>query len=47
MTSSSQWSFPPFRLDPANACLWRGNERIALRPKTCAVLTHLVRHAGQ
>jgi DNA-binding winged helix-turn-helix (wHTH) protein len=39
--------FPPFRLDPANACLWRGAKRLALPPKDFAVLHHLATHAGQ
>jgi predicted ATPase/DNA-binding winged helix-turn-helix (wHTH) protein len=39
--------FPPFRLDPANACLWRGAKRLVLPPKDFAVLHHLVSHAGQ
>ncbi|PON16706.1 hypothetical protein C2W62_17045 [Candidatus Entotheonella serta] len=39
--------FGNFRLDEANACLWRGNERLALRPKTFSILMHLVAHAGQ
>jgi DNA-binding winged helix-turn-helix (wHTH) protein/tetratricopeptide (TPR) repeat protein len=40
-------SFPPFRLDPASGCLWRGKRRITLTPTDCAVLQHLVRHAGR
>jgi DNA-binding winged helix-turn-helix (wHTH) protein/tetratricopeptide (TPR) repeat protein len=40
-------SFPPFRLDPVNQCLWRGDERIYLMPKPFAVLTYLVEHAGR
>jgi eukaryotic-like serine/threonine-protein kinase len=39
--------FPPFRLDPVNQCLWRGDERIYLMPKPFAVLTYLVEHAGR
>ncbi|PWU07044.1 MAG: hypothetical protein C5B51_10895 [Terriglobia bacterium] len=38
--------FPPFRLDPANQCLWRDNSRISLAPKAFAVLDYLVAHAG-
>jgi DNA-binding winged helix-turn-helix (wHTH) protein len=42
----------PFRLDPANQCLWRrtgaaGEERILLTPTEFGVLDHLVAHAGQ
>jgi DNA-binding winged helix-turn-helix (wHTH) protein/tetratricopeptide (TPR) repeat protein len=34
--------FPPFRLDPANERLWRGNRPVALKPKTFAVLRYLL-----
>jgi DNA-binding winged helix-turn-helix (wHTH) protein len=42
----------PFRLDPANQCLWRrtgsgGEERILLTPTEFGVLDYLVEHAGQ
>ncbi len=39
--------FPPFRLDPLNAQLWRGNQEISLRRKTFDVLRYLVDHPGQ
>lgn len=39
--------FFPFRLDPVNQCLWRGEARISLRPKAFAVLAYLVQHAGR
>jgi DNA-binding winged helix-turn-helix (wHTH) protein/tetratricopeptide (TPR) repeat protein len=39
-------SFPPFRLDEMNQCLWRGDTRISLMPKPFAVLKYLVDHAG-
>jgi DNA-binding winged helix-turn-helix (wHTH) protein/tetratricopeptide (TPR) repeat protein len=44
--------FPPFRLDPANQCLWRlsasgEDERILLTPTEFGVLDHLVERAGQ
>jgi DNA-binding winged helix-turn-helix (wHTH) protein/tetratricopeptide (TPR) repeat protein len=45
--SNSQRLFPPFRLDPLNAQLWRGQEEITLRPKTFDVLRFLVEHPGQ
>src|SRR5215510_7677129 len=35
------------RLDPANACLWRGPEAIRLTPQAWAVLEVLVAQAGQ
>lgn len=44
--------FPPFRLDPANQCLWRRTEsaeeeRVLLTPTEFGVLDHLVAHAGR
>jgi len=47
MPPASQWSFGPFRLDPRNACLWRGAERVPLPPTAFALLHYLVTHAGQ
>src|SRR5262245_379086 len=47
MPSGVQWAFDGFRLDPDNACLWRGTELIRLQPKTFDVLRHLVAHAGR
>jgi eukaryotic-like serine/threonine-protein kinase len=40
-------SFPPYRLDPVNQCLWRDETRISLMPKPFAVLTYLVEHSGR
>src|SRR5262245_5273107 len=37
--------FPPFRLALAQEQLWRGTERVPLRPKAFAVLRYLVAHA--
>jgi DNA-binding winged helix-turn-helix (wHTH) protein len=37
--------FPPLRLDLAQHQLWRGTERVPLRPKAFAVLRYLVAHA--
>lgn len=42
-----QWVFAPFRLEPANARLWRATEALALPPKVFAVLGHLVEHPGR
>src|SRR5215831_4655484 len=42
-----QLRFPPFRLDPDNACLWRGPRAIRLTPKAFAVLECLVERHGQ
>ena len=41
------WHFGPFRLDQANAELWRAEQAVLLRPKTFALLVYLVTHAGQ
>jgi len=42
--SSPQWRFVDFRLDPDNACLWRGTQPLALTPKAFDVLHYLVTH---
>ena len=42
-----QWRVGPFRLDRDDACLWQGDERVVLRPKTFDLLLHLVEHAGE
>jgi DNA-binding winged helix-turn-helix (wHTH) protein/tetratricopeptide (TPR) repeat protein len=39
--------FSPFRLDPVNQCLWRGKQRLVLRPKPFAILQYLVDRAGR
>ncbi len=40
-------AFDQFRLDAVNQCLWRGDARIALKPKPFAVLEYLIAHAGR
>jgi DNA-binding winged helix-turn-helix (wHTH) protein len=39
--------FAPFRLDPANQCLWRERARIPMAPKVFDVLRYLVENAGR
>ncbi len=39
--------FHTFRLDAANHCLWRGEERVSLAPKAFDVLRYLVEHADR
>ena len=39
--------FRSFRLDVENEQLWQGQQPVALRPKTFAVLRHLVQRAGR
>jgi DNA-binding winged helix-turn-helix (wHTH) protein/tetratricopeptide (TPR) repeat protein len=50
MNSEAQkdyWEFLPFRLDKANATLWRDNRVVPLRPKSFAALCYLVERRGQ
>src|SRR5262245_12290900 len=47
MLSVPQSVFASFRLDPGNACVWRGPEILTLTPKAFAVLQYLIAHAGQ
>jgi DNA-binding winged helix-turn-helix (wHTH) protein len=42
-----QFFFAPYRLDVVNRELYRSGQKVALRPKTYAVLLHLVERAGQ
>src|SRR5262245_65778200 len=44
---SRQLRFPPFRLDPDDACLWRGTKAVRLTPKAFAVLQCLAERHGQ
>jgi DNA-binding winged helix-turn-helix (wHTH) protein/tetratricopeptide (TPR) repeat protein len=36
------WLFSPFRLDPFSQRLWRGEERVSIKPKAFALLRYLV-----
>ncbi len=47
MNANQTVRFGPFRLDAANAHLWRGSDKIPLKPKTFSVLCYLVERAGQ
>jgi TolB-like protein/DNA-binding winged helix-turn-helix (wHTH) protein/Flp pilus assembly protein TadD len=40
-------SFQSFRLDTANQCLWRGEERVPIAPKAYDVLRYLVENPGR
>jgi TolB-like protein/DNA-binding winged helix-turn-helix (wHTH) protein/Flp pilus assembly protein TadD len=40
-------SFRSFRLDTANQCLWRGQERVPIAPKAYDVLRYLVENPGR
>ncbi len=43
-SAAPRWTFGPFTLDLANACLWRGAEAVALPPKAFDVLHYLAVH---
>jgi predicted ATPase/DNA-binding winged helix-turn-helix (wHTH) protein len=47
MEPAHHLSFGPFRLDVQEGRLWRGEQRILLRPRSLAVLRHLLEHAGR
>jgi len=40
-------SFQVFRLDTANQCLWRGQERVAIPPKPYDMLRYMVENPGR
>ena len=40
-------AFQSFRLDSANQCLWRGEERVQITPKAFDVLRYIVENAGR
>ena len=46
-TQKDYWEFLPFRLDKANATLWRDNRVVPLRPKSFAALCYLIERRGQ
>ena len=47
MREARQLFFGPFRLDPTNECLWRGEKEIRLHPKAFRLLQHLLDYPGQ
>jgi predicted ATPase/DNA-binding winged helix-turn-helix (wHTH) protein len=47
MDASQLVFFPPFRLDVQNEQLWKDGQPITIRPKTLAVLRHLVENPGR
>src|SRR5215831_2587607 len=47
MEPGSSHTFDGFRLEPPPGGLWQGDVRLALRPRSLAVLRYLVAHAGR
>lgn len=47
MQEAKQLLFGPFRLDPTNECLWRGEKEIRLHAKAFGLLRYLLDHRGQ
>ena len=47
MEQGSSHTFDGFRLEPPPGGLWRGDVRLALRPRPLAMLRYLVAHAGR
>jgi DNA-binding response OmpR family regulator len=46
MEPAHHLTFGPFCLDVTHGRLWRGEQPIALRPRSLAVLQYLVEHPG-
>ena len=47
MPSEKSVLFPPYRLDPANECVWLGPESIVLTHKAYGVLRFLLQHPSR
>src|SRR5499426_4267065 len=47
MEQEPHLAFGPFRLDGTPGGLWQGDQAIALRPQSLALLRYLVAHAGR
>jgi predicted ATPase/DNA-binding winged helix-turn-helix (wHTH) protein len=47
MTQEQHHAFGPFHLDSTQGHLWRGEQRIALRPQSLALLRYLMAHPGR
>jgi len=45
--STDRYKIGEFTLDVSQGCLRRGDIEIALRPKSFALLQHLITHAGR
>ena len=47
MEQGHHLAFGPFRFDGTQGRLWQGDQRIALRPHSLALLRYLVEHPGR
>ena len=47
MEQGHRLAFGPFHLDGLQGRLWQGDQRIALRPQSLALLRYLVAHPGR
>jgi DNA-binding winged helix-turn-helix (wHTH) protein len=47
MAAAPDLGVGPFRLDPANECLWRGTEMLRLTRKAFTALYYLAAHPGR
>ena len=47
MEQGHHLAFGPFHLDDAQGRLWQGDQSIALRPQSLALLRYLVEHPGR
>jgi DNA-binding winged helix-turn-helix (wHTH) protein len=47
MEQGPSYTFDGFRLEPPPGGLWRGDVRLALRPRSLAMLRYLLAHAGR
>src|SRR5215831_5975184 len=47
MEQGHYFAFGPFRFDVTQGCVWQGDQAIALRPQSLALLRYLVAHPGR
>src|SRR5215813_4764278 len=47
MEQEYDFAFGPFRFDVTQGCVWQGDQAIALRPQSLALLRYLVAHPGR
>src|SRR5215831_10262530 len=47
MEQGHYFAFGPFRFDVTQGCVWQGDQAIALRPQSLALLRYLLAHSGR